>query len=242
MQTVHALSNLASSLEGIAWASAAHKSIEGLICRLTEVATGLLADPVKAADPAPATLFHTMEEDFQHFLAYSGMGNLLAAEVIDHVRTAFAENWVPHSPIPTAAQNPADAPVGGVQVPAAAVEVPEAVPEPVASAVIGVPTVAETVPAALDGTSPTDEPAPAPVLAEAVSPTEPAPVLVPEMAAPWTVVEALSLPADVSPAPEPEVPAPAPVDTVAPTDQPAPPVTEAVAPEVPAEVPTPQYP
>jgi hypothetical protein len=40
---------------------------------------------------------HTMEEDFQHFLTYSGLGNE-PPEVIEKMRLAFSAAWEPKTP------------------------------------------------------------------------------------------------------------------------------------------------
>lgn len=66
-------------------------------------ASALLRDLDNFIDkPGP---FHTLEEDFQHFLSCSGLSSEYS-DVIDKLRIAFSENWKPHSPLPRAAQEP----------------------------------------------------------------------------------------------------------------------------------------
>lgn len=105
----HAVAQLSQNV-GLLGSSAVTKiSVEGLISRLSAVATGLLAEPVKAAtvgDVNPAEC-HTLEEDFQHFLSYTGLASE-SADTIDKVRIGFAENWKPHSKLPPVASTVGD--------------------------------------------------------------------------------------------------------------------------------------
>lgn len=69
-------------------------------------ASALLMALGKFIDPI-AGPFHTLDEDFDHFVACSGFGNE-PSEVLAKIKTAYADNWKPHSPLPLAERQVAD--------------------------------------------------------------------------------------------------------------------------------------
>jgi hypothetical protein len=92
----HAAASLSQTFGLLSSSASTKLAVEVLISRLSAVATGLLAEPVKETVAGP---FHTLDEDFDHFVAYSGFHNE-SADVLAKIKIAYAENWKPHSKLP----------------------------------------------------------------------------------------------------------------------------------------------